>query len=54
VVTRRRNEIGIRVALDANRGQVIGMAMREAGVLLAIGAALSLAVGRAAGSLLLG
>jgi ABC-type antimicrobial peptide transport system permease subunit len=58
IVTRRRNEIGIRVALGANSGQVIGMVMREAGVLLIagllIGLALSLAAGRGASSLLFG
>jgi hypothetical protein len=55
-VTRRRNEIGIRVAVGANRTQVIAMIMRDAGrVLLAgvtIGAILSLVAGRGAQSLL--
>lgn len=58
IVTQRSNEIGIRVALGANGGQVIGMVMREAGGLLmlglAIGAALSLAAGSGANSLLFG
>ncbi len=58
VVTQRRNEIGIRVALGANRGQVVRMVMREAGLLLAIGviigAVLSLMAGRTAESLLFG
>lgn len=58
VVARRRNEIGIRLALGAQRGQVLGMVMREASRLLVvglvIGTALSLIVGRTAGSLLFG
>ncbi len=58
VVTRRRNEIGIRLALGANSGQVIGMVMRDAGVLLIagllIGLALSLAAGSGVSSLLFG
>jgi predicted permease len=58
IVTRRRNEIGIRVALGANHGQVIGLVMREAGLLLVIGVSLgivlSLAASRGAGSLLFG
>ncbi len=56
IVARRRNEIGIRVALGADRGQVIGMVMREAAWLLAIGVGigtvLSLIAGRSAKSLL--
>jgi len=58
VVARRRNEIGIRMALGAQRGQVIGMVMREAGRLVVIGVvtgtALSLVSGRWARSLLFG
>ena len=58
LVARRRNEIGIRLALGAERGQVVAMVMREAGRLLLIGvltgAALSLVAGRGAGSLLFG
>ena len=57
-VARRRSEIGIRVALGAARRQVIGMVMREAGLLLVIGvlvgATLSLIAGRSASSLLFG
>ncbi len=58
LVARRRNEIGIRLALGAERGQVIAMVMREAGRLLligiAIGVTLSLAAGRGARALLFG
>ncbi len=58
MVTRRRNEIGIRVAVGANRGQVIAMVMREAGWLLlcgvVLGAVLSLVAGRSANALLFG
>jgi putative ABC transport system permease protein len=58
MVIRRTNEIGIRVALGAGRGEIVTMIIREAGMLLAIGLvagiALSLAGGRAVGSMLFG
>jgi ABC-type antimicrobial peptide transport system permease subunit len=58
MMARRRNEIGIRMALGARSGQVLGMVMREASQLVAIGIligmALSLLAGRAASSLLFG
>jgi predicted permease len=58
MVARRRNEIGVRIALGADRSRVIGMVLREAGLLLAVGlvAGLVLAVttARAAATLLFG
>jgi len=57
-VARRRNEIGIRMALGADRQRVLALIMREAVILLSIGlgigAGLSLASTRAAASLLFG
>ncbi|HKT46571.1 MAG TPA: ABC transporter permease [Candidatus Acidoferrales bacterium] len=57
-VARRTNEIGVRVALGAQRGHVIGMILREAGWLLGIGAAagvgISLFAAKAAASFLYG
>jgi putative ABC transport system permease protein len=58
MVARRRNEIGIRIALGANRGDVIGLILREAWILviagLAIGSGLAVAGARMASSLLYG
>jgi predicted permease len=58
MVVRRRNEIGIRMALGADRGRVLALIMREAALLLAlglaIGAGLSLISTRAASALLFG
>ena len=57
-VARRRNEIGVRVALGASQKRVIGLVMREAVLLLATGLAAGLALaawsGEAAASLVYG
>jgi predicted permease len=58
MVSRRTNEIGIRVALGARPGQILLMMIREASKLLgigvALGIALSLVAARTAGTLLFG
>ncbi len=58
IVGQRRSEIGIRLALGANRGQVIWMVMREVGLLLSIGvvigAGFTLLAGRWASAFLFG
>jgi predicted permease len=58
LVASRRGEIGIRLALGAQRAQVIGLVMREAGRLLVLGTVLgtllALAAARGAASLLFG
>ena len=57
-VVRRRNEIGVRIALGASAGNILSLIMREAATLLAIGlsigTALALLGGKAASSLLYG
>jgi putative ABC transport system permease protein len=58
MVARRRNEIGLRIALGADRGRVIQLVLREALLLLAVGLGagvmLALWAGRAAATLLFG
>lgn len=58
IVVTRRNEIGVRMALGASRGNIVGMVLRQTVVLLALGTALgaasAVAVTRGVSSLLFG
>jgi hypothetical protein len=45
-VTQRRREIGIRIALGAQRSDVLGLVMREGVILIAIGAFIGMVVAR--------
>lgn len=58
MVARRRNEIGVRIALGAGRGRVIQLVLKEAALLLVaglvVGVGLALWAGRAATAMLYG
>jgi ABC-type antimicrobial peptide transport system permease subunit len=58
MVIRRRKEIGVRMALGANRSDILLMVLREAAILvgigLAVGTGLAIAAGTAAVSMLYG
>jgi predicted permease len=51
-VGRRVNEIGVRMALGANRGQILAMILREAFTLIAVGLVMGVPMALAAGWLL--
>lgn len=57
-VAQRRNEIGIRIALGARRGQVVGLVMRDTAAMLltgvVLGTILALLAGRTASAMLFG
>jgi len=50
MVVRRRNEIGVRIALGAGKVNILGMVLREALALLTVGLVAGIALALAAGS----
>jgi len=50
-VARRRNEIGVRIALGANRGRVVGMVLADVGRMVVIGVGFGIAGALASGRL---
>lgn len=58
LLAQRKNEIGVRIALGASRGQVVALVMRDTAVMLGIGLAvgivLALSAARGASSMLFG
>jgi ABC-type antimicrobial peptide transport system permease subunit len=52
VVARRRSEIGVRMAVGANRSDIVRMIMREAGLVLAAGVIVGIAGAFATGQVL--
>ena len=51
MVVRRRNEIGVRMALGATRKDILSLVLREAGTLLAVGLAIGIVLAIGAASL---
>jgi len=49
MAVRRKNEIGVRIALGASKGNILGMVLREAMILLAIGLVAGTLLASAAG-----
>jgi predicted permease len=51
MVVRRRNEIGVRMALGATRGNILALVLREAGTLVGVGLAIGIVLAVGAASL---